>query len=54
MLSLETVKKIRSLNKLMLEELKNLDNKISESIICEHIKDLKSKYGENNKGCYVT
>lgn len=49
MLSLEIVKKINLLNKLMLEELKNLDNKISEDIICEHVKDLKSKFGENNK-----
>lgn len=47
MVSLKIMKKVNSLNKLMIDELKNLDNKISKSIICEHIETLKSKYGEN-------
>lgn len=47
--SSDILRKITAINKLMLEELKTLDYRLSEIIIYEQIENLKSEYGENKK-----
>ncbi len=47
MISYEVLKKINLINKQMLEELKNLDNKISKTILTDQIQNLKNEFGKS-------